>query len=141
MLCKLPKLTTRVQFPETAPKHFWQTGRRARLNFFSVQLTVKNMKAFEEIKSTLGKHKEELRQKYEVKEIGIFGSYVRGEQKKRSDVDILIEFEESANLSLLDFIRLENHLSEVLGVKVDLVEKHTLKPRIGKRVLEEVINV
>ncbi|HLE75257.1 MAG TPA: nucleotidyltransferase family protein [Candidatus Bathyarchaeia archaeon] len=99
------------------------------------------MTTFEEIKNTLAKHKEGLKQKYEVKEIGIFGSYVRGKQKKRSDVDILVEFEESASLSLLDFIGLENYLSEVLGVKVDLVEKHTLKPRIGKRILEEVVNV
>jgi predicted nucleotidyltransferase len=99
------------------------------------------MKTFEEIRNTLYKHKEELREKYKVKEIGIFGSYIRGAQKKRSDVDILVEFEKSSTLSLLDFIGLENYLSDVLGVKVDLVEKHTLKPRIGKRVLEEVVNV
>ncbi|MEM2123321.1 MAG: nucleotidyltransferase, partial [Candidatus Bathyarchaeia archaeon] len=47
----------------------------------------------------------------------------------------------SAGLSLLDFIRLENYLSEELGVKVDLVEKSALKPRIGKRILEEVVNL
>ena len=99
------------------------------------------MKTFEEIKNSLSEHKEELRKKYKVREIGIFGSYVRGEQKKKSDVDVLVEFEESANLSLLDFIGLENYLSDILGVKVDLVEKHTLKPRIGKHVLEEVVNV
>lgn len=99
------------------------------------------MKTFEEIRKGLEVHKDELRQKYKVKEIGIFGSYVRGEQKRRSDVDILIEFEEPANLSLLDFVGLENYLSSFLGVKVDLVEKHTLKPRIGKRILEEVKNI
>ena len=102
---------------------------------------MKNMKTFEELKTTLSAHKKELSEKYAVREIGIFGSYVRGEQKKKSDVDVLVEFEESANLSLLDFIGLENYLSDVLGVKVDLVEKHTLKPRIGKHVLEEVVNV
>ena len=102
---------------------------------------MKNMKTFEELKTTLSVHKKELREKYAVREIGIFGSYVRGEQKKKSDVDVLVEFEESANLSLLDFIGLENYLSDVLGVKVDLVEKHALKPRIGKHVLEEVVNV
>jgi len=99
------------------------------------------MKNLEEIKSTLARRKEELRKKYKVKEIGIFGSYVRGEQKKQSDVDLLVEFEKSSNLTLLDFIGLENYLGELLGVKVDLVEKHTLKPRIGKHVLEEVVNV
>jgi hypothetical protein len=99
------------------------------------------MKTFEQIKSTLAKHKEELRLKYKIKEIGIFGSYVKGEQKKQSDIDILVEFEETADLSLLDFIGIENYLSDVLGIKVDLVEKHTLKPRIGKHVLEEVVRI
>jgi hypothetical protein len=99
------------------------------------------MKTFEQIKSTLAKHKEELRLKYKIKEIGIFGSYVRGEQKKQSDIDILVEFEETADLSLLDFIGIENYLSDFLGIKVDLVEKHTLKPRIGRHVLEEVVNI
>jgi predicted nucleotidyltransferase len=100
-----------------------------------------SMETFEQIKSTLAEHKEELRQKYKVKEIGIFGSYVRGEQEKQSDIDILVEFEETADLSLLDFIGIENYLSDFLGIKVDLVEKHTLKPRIGKHVLEEVVNI
>jgi predicted nucleotidyltransferase len=99
------------------------------------------MKGLEEIKNTLAVQKRELRQKYRVKEIGIFGSYVRGEQKKRSDVDLLVEFEEPSDLTLLDFVRLENYLSEILGVKVDLVEKNALKPRIGKRILEEVVNM
>ena len=99
------------------------------------------MKTFDDIKNTLAKHKQELMQKYKVKEIGIFGSYVRGEQKRQSDVDVLVEFEKTSNLTLLDFVRLENYLGEILGVKVDLVERHTLKPRIGKHVLEEVVNV
>jgi predicted nucleotidyltransferase len=99
------------------------------------------MKKLEEIKGILAKHKEELRSECRVKEIGIFGSYVRGEQKKHSDVDLLVEFEETSNLTLLDFIRLENYLTDLLGVKVDLVEKQTLKPRIGRHVLAEVVEV
>jgi len=99
------------------------------------------MPDLEQIKTTLSRHKRELNREYKIKRIGIFGSYVRGEQKKRSDVDILVEFEEAADLSLLDFIRIENYLSSILGVKVDLVEKQALKPRIGKHVLEEVVNV
>jgi predicted nucleotidyltransferase len=97
------------------------------------------MITIEQIKKTLTEHKEELKQHYQVKDIGIFGSYVRGEQKSKSDVDILVEFEESSTLSLLDFVGLEDYLSELLGVKVDLVEKGTLKPRIGKHVLNEVV--
>jgi len=99
------------------------------------------MKKLDELKSTLAKHKEELRSEYGVKEIGVFGSYVRGEQRKRSDIDLLVDFEEYSNLTLLDFIRLENYLSDLLGVKVDLVEKQTLKPRIGKHVLAEVVSI
>jgi len=99
------------------------------------------MKYVEKIKKKLEELKPLLEEKFEVKSIGIFGSYVRGGEKKGSDLDILVEFEESADLSLLDFIRLENYLSEELEVKVDLVEKGTLKPRIGKHILEEVVGI
>ncbi|MFX1466824.1 MAG: nucleotidyltransferase family protein [Promethearchaeota archaeon] len=94
-----------------------------------------------EIKEILLRHKENLREKFSVKEIGIFGSYVRGEHKERSDLDILVEFEEEAKLSLLDIVSLEIELSDLLGVKVDLVEKKNLKPYIGQRILKEVIYV
>lgn len=93
----------------------------------------------ERIKNILKEHKEELREKYGVKEIGIFGSYVRGDQKKPSDVDILVDFEENAKIGLLKFINLENYISDFLGVKVDLVSRNALKPRIGKHILKEVI--
>lgn len=99
------------------------------------------MQSLEKIKATLAKHKQELSENYKIREIGVFGSYVKGNQRKQSDVDILVEFEASANLSLLDFIGLENYLSDLLGVKVDLVEKQTLKPRIGKHVLDEVVEI
>ena len=94
-----------------------------------------------EIKGKLKKLGPLLKEKFKVKRIGIFGSYIKGEEKKGSDVDILVEFEETAILSLLDFINLENYLSEALGVKVDLVEETTLKPRIGKHILEEVVHL
>lgn len=97
------------------------------------------MKTFKEIKNILVKHKDKLVQKYSIKEIGIFGSYIRDEQRKTSDVDILIEFSEEAKISLLDFIHIENYISDLLGVKVDLVEKSALKPRIGRHILKEVI--
>ena len=97
------------------------------------------MKSLEEIKKKIEELKPSIKERFKVKSIGVFGSYIRGEEKKGSDLDILVEFEESARLSLLDFIGLENYLSEELGVKVDLVEKSTLKPRIGKHILEEVV--
>ena len=95
----------------------------------------------EEIKEILSRHKEKLREKFRVKEIGIFGSYVKGEHKERSDLDILVEFEEDTKLSLLDIVSLEIELSDLLGVKVDLVEKKNLKPYIGQRILKEVVYV
>jgi predicted nucleotidyltransferase len=99
------------------------------------------MTTFDCIKETLARNKSELKEKYHVKEIGVFGSYVKGKEHKSSDVDILVEFEPSASISLLDFVRLENHLSILLGVKVDLVERSALKPRIGKHVLQEVVSI
>ncbi|MBA7545589.1 hypothetical protein ES705_37958 [subsurface metagenome] len=98
-------------------------------------------KIVEEIKKILRTHKEELREKYGIEEIGIFGSYVRGEQKEDSDIDILIEFKPDARISLLDFVELENYISDLLEVKVDLVEKSALKPRIGKHILKEVVHL
>ena len=78
-----------------------------------------------------------LKEKFRVKKIGIFGSYSRGEQQKSSDIDILVEFYEEP--SLFEFIRLERFLKNILKIKVDLVMKDSLKPYIGKHILEEVI--
>lgn len=64
---------------------------------------------------------------------------MRGEQEPESDLDILVEFEEAP--SLFEYIRLEDYLSGILGVKVDLVMKSALKPAIGKRILYEVVAV
>ncbi len=97
------------------------------------------MKNLEEIKGILRQHHSELENRFKVKSIGVFGSYVHGEQRKRSDVDILVSFRGSVDF--IQFIQLENHLSKLLGVKVDLVTKGALKPYIGKRILEEVVYV
>ena len=76
---------------------------------------------------------------YQVESLGVFGSYVRDEQSSNSDLDLLVTFHEPP--SLLRFIELENYLSDLLGVKVDLVMKDALKPRIGERILNEVVTV
>jgi predicted nucleotidyltransferase len=91
------------------------------------------------IKHVLLQHKAELRKKFKVKTIGVFGSYVRGEQKRGSDVDVLVEFEEP--VGLFEFMRLEFYLSDLLGVKVDLVSKKALKPYIGEYIKREVFYV
>ena len=81
----------------------------------------------------------ELREHYGVRTLGLFGSYVRGDPRKSSDVDLLVEFDRTP--SLLEFVELEQRLGDLLGVKVDLVMNGALKPSIGKRILSEVLIV
>jgi len=80
-----------------------------------------------------------LAEQYNVATLEMFGSYVRHEERKDSDLDVLVTFTKAP--SLLKFVRLENHLSDILGIKVDLVMKDSLKPAIGKSILREVIPV
>ncbi len=93
----------------------------------------------EKITNELRKNIPQLKERYSVSSLGLFGSYVRGEQQGGSDVDILVEFEDSP--SLLNFIALERHLSALIGKKVDLVMKSALKPEIGEHILEEVVSI
>lgn len=78
----------------------------------------------------------ELRERYGVTSLGVFGSYVRQEQTSKSDLDILVAFAEAP--TFFQFIDLEDELSRLLDKKVDLVMKSALKPRIGERILSEV---
>ncbi len=80
-----------------------------------------------------------LREEFKVKSVGLFGSYVRGEQKGGSDLDVLVEFEEP--VSLLKLVSLENYLSDLLGVKVDLIPKADIRPELRDRILSEAVNV
>jgi predicted nucleotidyltransferase len=102
-------------------------------------MKAKTTKSIQKIKKILLSHKQDLSDKYGVREIGIFGSYVRNENRKNSDIDILVELEKP--MGFFKFIRLERYLSELLGAKVDLVTKNALKPHIGQRILAEVIYV
>lgn len=76
-----------------------------------------------------------LRAQYRVNTLEVFGSFVRGEETADSDLDLLVTFDEVP--SLFRFVALENDLSDSLGIKVDLVMKDSLKPNIGKYILEE----
>lgn len=78
----------------------------------------------------------ELSRDYAVAEIGVFGSYVRDEQTPRSDLDILVVF--SKPVGFVSFMQLEEHLQQLLGIKVDLVTRAALKPQIGAHILSEV---
>ncbi|MFB0546937.1 MAG: nucleotidyltransferase family protein [Anaerolineae bacterium] len=92
-----------------------------------------------EIIRTLRARRPELRERYGVSALWLFGSYVRGEQGKRSDLDVLVEFDRTP--TLLEFVDLQYYLRDLLGVKVDLVMKKALKPAIGRRILEEAVPV
>jgi len=99
------------------------------------------MKSLTEIKEVLQTEKPYLADKYGVTEIGVFGSYVRGEQHSDSDLDILIELVDPPRISLLGLVNLENYLSNLLGIKVQVAIKKNLRKRIGKRILDEVVPV
>jgi len=88
------------------------------------------------INEELTKNLDYLKKTYYVEKIGVFGSFSRGEDKKTSDIDILVEF--SRPISMFRFIDLEDFLSKLLGKKVDLVSKKALKPQIKEQILREV---
>ena len=97
------------------------------------------MKKIDQIITKLKENKPILQEEYFVKNLEVFGSYTHGSQKKSSDLDVLVEF--SKTIDLFKYIELENYLSEKLGIKVDLVMKDTLKPRIKDRILNEAIPI
>lgn len=97
------------------------------------------MKKLRQIQNILASSKGELIKRYKVKELGIFGSYVRGKQKKSSDVDILVKF--NPNATLFDFVGLGNYLEEKLKVKVDVVSEGGIRPELRNTILKEVVRV
>ena len=97
------------------------------------------MKEIEEIKKILNKNKTQFQNNFKVKEIGIFGSYIKSGQTKKSDLDILVEF--NSPIDYFDYLEFEEYLADLLGIKVDLVMKKALKPNIGRNILKEVIYV
>jgi predicted nucleotidyltransferase len=97
------------------------------------------MKRLNEIKKLMLTQKEELRRKYNVKEIGIFGSYARDEQEETSDIDIFVSYEEIPGL--LKFLELENYLTELLEAKVDLVRKEVIREELKETILNEAVAI
>lgn len=97
------------------------------------------MDTLETIKKQLIQMQPILQQEYHITQLGIFGSYARGEQTDASDVDLLVDFDPNFQFGLITYGQIENQISDSLGKKVDLVMKRALKPYIGKRILEEVI--
>lgn len=93
----------------------------------------------DEIKKTISEKKDLLRTKYNLDDIGIFGSYARGEENSKSDLDLLVNF--SAPIGLLQLINMENYLSELLGVKADIVIKSDIREELREQILNETLFV
>ena len=95
------------------------------------------MKNIAQIQNTLKEYIPQLKEEYQINQLGLFGSYVRDEQTQNSDIDLLVTFTKKP--SLFKFIELENYLSDLLDVKVDLVMESALKPQIGKYIRKELV--
>ena len=95
-------------------------------------------RGLDSMKSALKSRMPLLKRRYKVSKIGIFGSYARGEQKRASDVDVLVELSEPIGL---DLVALSEYLKNALGHEVDLVTVKALKPRLRDRILREVVYV
>jgi len=91
------------------------------------------------ILADLRRPQSDLKRRYPIREIGVFGSYARGEQRDDSDLDLIVEL--GPGLTPIDLARLEAKLSDSLGVPVEVAIKDALKPRIERRILAEAVNV
>ena len=99
------------------------------------------MKTLQETRTQLKVLKPILKERFQVETIGVFGSYSHEEQKKKSDIDILVTFTEPNDIDLIDFIELKRFLSRKLKAKIDIVKKDALKHRIKDKILQETIYV
>ena len=96
------------------------------------------MKTLNEIIKILNEHREELRKKYKIKEIKIFGSYAKGKQKASSDIDIIVNFEELP--TFIELMRIQETLESLLGIKVDLLTEESISPFI-KPYIKDVVAI
>ena len=92
----------------------------------------------ESVKRILKNQKSVLKTRFKIKDIGVFGSYARGEERPDSDIDILVEFTEP--VGFFAFLDVEEYLEKILNNNVDLVTKKALKPKIGERVIREIVD-
>ena len=107
--------------------------------FSSNAINLTGQRSLEKISAQLRAGLPELAEKYHILSLGIFGSYVRGEMQADSDLDLLVDFVEPP--TLFEFVDLQEKLSKMAELPVDLVMKSGLKPNIGKRILAEVMTL
>jgi len=99
------------------------------------------MKSLQEITLQLREMRSYLKNNFSVASIELFGSYVRGEENAKSDLDVLVTFTEPNDVDLLKFIELRLFLKDKLCIDIDLVEKDAVKPRLRQRIFEEAVPV
>lgn len=97
------------------------------------------MKKLSTIKKIISDHKPLLHDRYKINKIGVFGSYARGDTHGGSDVDVLVEFLEP--ISLIQLVSLENYLTRIVGVKVDVVPKEDIRKELKDTILKEAVYV
>ena len=122
------------------PLHIWRaidilprnTPQRSRCG-----LNETSVRELKDIVAELRCLEPELRQRYPIRQMGVFGSYARGTQHAGSDLDLLVDFD--APIGLMELVGLKNDISDAVKLDVDLVMKDCLKPRIGRRILSEVV--
>jgi uncharacterized protein len=97
------------------------------------------MKKLTAIKKIIRDHKTLLRDRYNINRIGVFGSYARGDTHSGSDVDVLVEFSEP--ISLIQLVSLENYLTDIVGLKVDVVPKDDIRKELKDTILKDAVFV
>ena len=97
------------------------------------------MKSLKDIKKLLKEHQAELREKYNVKELGVFGSCAKGSMSPTSDIDIVVDFYELPDL--FSFLEMEGYLEKILQEKIDLIERTAIRPQLKDMILKEVVYV
>ncbi len=102
---------------------------------------IDHMTALEAVRKELHDHMPELRSRFGVVSLGVFGSYARAEHDATSDIDILAEFAPDARVGFFEFLTLQEHLASILGRPVDLVTRTALKPSMGDRILDELVPI
>lgn len=97
----------------------------------------KRPKNANEVISTLKLHSRELKERFRAKEIGVFGSYGRGEQKRGSDIDLIVEFEKGYK-TFDNYMELKFYLEEILKSEIDLILKTAIREELKQSILSEV---
>ena len=93
----------------------------------------------DQIREVLHRHLPRLRKQYGIRSLELFGSYAHGQQKTKSDLDLLVEFDDTVPLSLFDIAGIEYELSGLVGIPVDLVGRNAIRPALRQCILDEAV--